>query len=70
MAHIQEVPTTLGSTPHPDPNPKPGTSNPQPPIDSHTEISPEPPVSDLAVALSKLADSLSGPKTSGGWTKV
>ena len=70
MAHIQEVPMTLGSTPHPDPNPEPSTSNPQPPIDSHTKISPEPPVSDLAVALLKLADSLFGPKTSGSRTKV
>ena len=69
MAHTQEVLTTLGSTSHPDPNLEPGTSNPQP-IDSHTEISPEPPVSDLTVALSKLAESLSSPKTSGGRTKV
>ena len=70
MAQIQEVPMTLGSTPHLDLNPKPGTSNPQPPINLHTEISPKPPVSNLAITLSKLGDSLSGLKTSGGQMKV
>ena len=68
MAHIQEI-STLGNNPHPDPTPE---TTPIPPVtaDQHTETSVEPPVPDIASALLKLADSLSGPKTSGSWTKV
>ena len=69
MAHIQEI-STLGNTPHPDPAPKTTSTIPPVPADQHTEPSVEPPVPDLASALSKLADSISGLKTSSGRTKV
>ena len=69
MAHIQEI-STLGNTPHPDPAPETTSTIPPVPADQHTEPSVEPHIPDLASALSKLADYISGPKTSGGWTKV
>ena len=69
MAHIQEI-STLGNTPHPDPTPETTSTIPLVPADQHTEPSVKPHIPDLASALLKLADSISGPKTSSGRTKV
>ena len=62
MAHVEEI-STLDTTASENGN---GHGPPAPPTQTNTpRPSPEPPTPDLAHALMKLADSLSGPKNSG-----